>query len=212
MVGVSRAISDGQTIDISLGGTTKTFEFTTDGTVGTGNIAIPFSIQDTEDEIGVRTAGAIATANIGLSPVHVQDGNIALGGTIQHQVSVANAPTVGLFGKPGVQSNTTLDIVGSLVLVVPTRGGLDLPENGTFSITNNNQTVVFEFDGDFSGPSATGNVVISFALNSSRNDVANLIAAAVRTSGLGINATNIGGGRVDLGLLADSQVTLTGST
>ncbi len=96
--------------------------------------------------------------------------------------------------------------------MVPTRGGLDLPENGTFSITNNNQTVVFEFDGDFSGPSATGNVVISFALNSSRNDVANLIAAAVRTSGLGINATNIGGGRVDLGLLADSQVTLTGST
>ncbi len=78
VVGVSRAISDGQTIDISLGGTTKTFEFTTDGTVGAGNIAIPFSIQDTEDEIGVRTAGAIATANIGLSPVHVQDGNIAL--------------------------------------------------------------------------------------------------------------------------------------
>ncbi len=95
---------------------------------------------------------------------------------------------------------------------MPTRGGLDLPENGTFSITNNNRTVTFEFDGNFSGPSLPGNVVIPFSLNSSANDVANLIASAVTSAGLGINASNIGGGRVDIGLLADSQVRLFGST
>lgn len=212
VVGVSRSIVDGQSFSITLGGTTKVFEFSTDANLQPGNILIPFAIQDTEDEIGLRVAGAVSAANIGMTPVHVRDGNIALGGTPQHQVSVLNAPTVDLFGKPGVQTNSTLEIIGSLVLRVPTRGGLDLPENGTFSITNNNRTVTFEFDGNFSGPSLPGNVVIPFSLNSSANDVANLIASAVTSAGLGINASNIGGGRVDIGLLADSQVRLFGST
>ena len=113
-----------------------------------------------------------------------------------------------MFGKPGVASTTTLDITGSLVLQVPGRGGIDIQDNKTFSITANNRTVVFEFDRNFSGSSAFGNVVVSFTVASTANEIVTSMVAAINGAGLNISSRAIGSGRIDLGLLADNQVNL----
>lgn len=206
IVGVSRSVSDGQTISIQFGSVTKVFEFDDNNSVAAGNIAIPLLLTDTQETLGVRTAGIIQSAGIGLTPVHVRDGNISIGGTAQHSISVQNAPSIGLFGSPGVSSTTTLDITGSLVLQVPGRGGIDIADNKTFTITANNRTVVFEFDRNFSGPSAAGNVVVSFTVASTANEIVNSMVAAINGAGLNINSRAIGSGLIDLGLLADNQV------
>ncbi len=206
IVGVSRSVADGQSFSISLGSTTKTFEFDSNGSVAAGSIAIPFSLTDTQDTLGVRTASIIQAAGLGLTPVHVRDGNISIGGTELHTIAVQNAPSIGLFGKPGVASTTTLEITGSLVLQVPGRGGIDIQDNKTFSITANNRTVVFEFDRNFSGPSAVGNVVISFTVANTANEIVASMVAAINGAGLNVNSRAIGSGLIDLGLLADNQV------
>ncbi len=211
VVGVSRTLTNGSTIDISFGAIKKTFEFTTDGVVGVGNIPVPFQNRDTQDEIGVRLADAIRSTNLNLDPIHLQDGNITIGGTDAHVISLVNSPNVSLFGDPGVSPSTTFEIVGSIVLKVPTRGGLDITDNSTFSLTGNNQTVVFEFDGNLSGPSQPGNQVIQYSSLSNANDIATSMAVVISGAGLGINAVNIGAGKVDLGLINESQVDLLDS-
>ena len=206
VVGVSRSISDGQSFSISFGSITKTFEFTSDSTVAAGNIAIPLLPTDTQDTLGVRTAAIIEAAGLGLNPFHVRDGNISIGGTSQHSISVLNAPSIGLFGTPGVAPTTTIEIIGSLVLQVPSRGGIDLRDDATFSITANNLTVVFEFDRNFSGPTLPSNVVIPFRITNTADEIAVSMVTAINAAGLTINSRFIGSGRVDLGLLADNQV------
>ena len=119
-----------------------------------------------------------------------------------------NAPSIGLFGSPGVSATTTLDITGSLVLQVPGRGGIDIADNTTFTITSNSRTVVFEFDRNFSGPSSIGNVVISYTVASTANEIVNAMVTAINGAGLNINSRSIGSALIDLGLLADNQVTL----
>ncbi|HUP81948.1 MAG TPA: Ig-like domain-containing protein, partial [Pirellula sp.] len=206
IVGVSRSISDGQSFSITFGSITKTFEFTSDSTVTAGNIAIPLLPTDTQETLAVRTAGIIQAAGLGLTPFHVRDGNISIGGTSQHSISVLNAPSIGLFGTPGVAPTTTIAIIGSLVLQVPSRGGIDLRDDTTFSITANNITVVFEFDRNFSGPTLPGNVVIPYRFTNTADEIATSMVTAINAAGLNIISRFIGSGRVDLGLLADNQV------
>jgi hypothetical protein len=119
-VGVSRALVDGQSISITrtVGAvvTTKVFEIDTNpdpGQVAPGSIRIPVTVSDTQSDIGQKLATAIAFAGLGLEPQHVGDGNVFVGGTSEHTISTANASSVGLFGRPGVQSSTTLDIFGT---------------------------------------------------------------------------------------------------
>ena len=206
VVGVSRSVSDGQTISIQFGSTTKVFEFDDNNSIAVGNIAIPLLLTDTQETLGERTAGIIKAAGLDLDPVHVRDGNISVGGTTQHTISVQNAPSIGLFGLPSVSSSTTIDIAGSLVLQVPSRGGIDVADDRTFAITANNRTVVFEFDRNFSGPSAAGYVVVAYTAASTANEIVNSMVAAINGAGLNINSRALGNGLIDLGLLADSQV------
>jgi hypothetical protein len=216
IVGVARTIQDGQTITISrtVGGTTvsTTFEFTNDATVGAGNIAVPFGPTDTQDQIGAALANAIASAGLGLWPQHVGNGNVIVGGSAEYSISVANAPTVGLFGQPGVQGRTALEIFGTLLLQVPARGGADLLDNTSFTITNRNLTAIFEFDGNFSGSTIPGSRTIRFSGTSTQNDVVNAMVAAINAyPGLGVVARDAGNGRVDIGLLPTSAVNVIDS-
>ena len=209
--GLARTLTDGQVFSIQAGGVTRTFEFTRDLTVAPGNIAIPVSLTDTQDEIGARVAAAIAAAGLGLTPVHINDGNISIGGQASDSINVAGSPSLGLFGKPGVQSHTRLQVFGPLLLTVPARGAADINDNSTFRITNNNRTVVFEFDRNFSGPSQPGNVIISYNAQNTAADIATAIASAVSTSGLGILPVNFGNGVLNLGSLQASQVQVLSS-
>jgi hypothetical protein len=209
IVGVSRAIEDGHTVTITRnnGSQTTTFEFDNDGSVAAGNVAVPYSDTDTQSEIGESLAQVISNSGIGLSPRHFGNGNVVIGGLVSDAVSVFGAPTVDLFGQPGVQGNSTLQIFGTLELVVPTRGGLDLVDDSIFTITNNGTTVTFEFDGNFSNASAPGNEVIRFTTASNQNDiVAAMVDAINAVTRLGITARAAGNGRIDLGLLENSAV------
>lgn len=216
IVGVARTIQDGDTIIVSrtVGGVLEstTFEFTTDGVVGSGNIPVPFAPTDTQSQIGESLANAIAGSGLGLTPQHVGNGNVIVGGSSEYSISVANAPTVGLFGKPGVQGRTTLEIYGTLLLQVPLRGGPDLTDNTSFTITNRNLTAIFEFDGNFSGSTIPGSRTIRFSNNSTQNDVVNAMIAAINAyPGLGVVAKDGGNGRVDIGLLPTSSVNVLDS-
>ena len=209
--GLARTLTDGQTFSITANSVTRTFEFTRDLTVAAGNIAIQVSVTDTQDEIGVKVANAIATAGLGLTPTHVSDGNISVGGQASDVINVSTAPSLGLFGKPGVQSQTRLQVFGPLLLTVPSRGAADITDNSTFRITNNNVTVVFEFDRNFSGPSQPGNVVINYNPQNTAADIATAMAIAIGNSGLGITPVNFGTGTLGLGTLQTNQVQVLAS-
>jgi len=214
IVGVSRSVADGQSFSITFGNTTKTFEFddvALNNSVATGNIRIPLLLSDTQDSLGARTATVIAANGLNLNPIHVRDGNIAVGGTSAHSISVANAPSLSLFGQPNVTPNTTVEMLGTVVLQVPTLGGTSLVDNSTFAIRANNQLVVFEFDGNISGPSAAGNVVIPYTAASTASEIVDRIVIAINGAGLNIVARGIGNGRVDLGTIATNQVELRNS-
>jgi Bacterial cadherin-like domain/Bacterial Ig domain/Bacterial pre-peptidase C-terminal domain/Dockerin type I domain/GEVED domain len=212
-VGVSRALVDGQSIAITrtVNGvpTTKVFEFDTEadpGRVSANAVRIAISVSDTQAEIGDKLAKAIAFAGLGLEPQHVGDGNVFVGGTSEHSISVNNARSVGLFGRPGVQSSTTLDIFGTLLLQLPARGGVDIVDDTKFTITNNNRTVTFEFDGNFSGPTSPANVAVRYTPGSTSSDLVSALLPLIANAGLGIVPRDAGGGRIDLGLLPNSAV------
>jgi hypothetical protein len=205
IVGVSRSVADGQSFSITFGTTTKTFEFDSNNSVANGNIRIELLLSDTQDSLGARTAAVIAANGLGLNPIHVRDGNIAVGGTSAHSISVLNAPSLSLFGQPNVTPNTTVEMLGTVVLQVPTLGGTSMVDNSTFAIRANNQLVVFEFDGNVSGPSAVGNVVIPFTAASTASEIVDRMVIAINSAGLNIVSRGIGNGRVDLGTIATSQ-------
>ncbi len=208
LVGVARTIADGQTFTVSQGATTRTFEFTRDGTVASGNIAIPFTANDTQDMLGSAVATAIAGAGLGLAPNYVGNGNIAVGGNATHAINTAGTPSLGLVGTPGVESTTKLQVFGSLIMNLPTSGSSAFRDGTTFSITNNNSTVIFEFDTNFSGPSQPGNVVIAINSQNTSQQIAGLIANAIQGSGLGLSPTVLAGAQVSLGILQTNQVAL----
>jgi hypothetical protein len=211
LVGVSRALVDQQSISITrtVGTTvtTRVFELDTNGAGSIpGSILVPITVSDTQSDIGEKLALAIRNSGLGLEPQHVGDGNIFIGGTSEYAISVANAPSIGLFGKPGVGDNTTLDIFGTLLMQLPARGGVDILDNSRFTITSNGRTVTFEFDSNFSGPTFPGNVIIPFNAATTASDLVTNMLPIIAGANLGITPRDAGGGRIDLGLLPTSAV------
>jgi VCBS repeat-containing protein len=71
------AIADGERFSITIGGSTATFEYTKDLSIGAGNRGITISDSDSAAVIATRTAAAIGSAGLGLSP-SVNGGTIRL--------------------------------------------------------------------------------------------------------------------------------------
>jgi hypothetical protein len=94
---------------------------------------------------------------------------------------------------------------------LPTRGGVDIPEDSTFTISANSRTVTFEFDSNFSGPSLPNNVVINYNRTITAADLVTLMLPRIAGAGLGIVPRDAGGGRIDLGLLPNNAVNPMGS-
>jgi hypothetical protein len=214
VVGVARSIQDGDSITITRanGTLSTTFEFDNNGSVGPGRVAVPFTNSDSQMKIGDALAKAITDSGIGLTPRHFGNGSVVIGGLMSDAVLVGGAPTVDLFGQPGVAGNAILQIFGTLELMVPARGGVDMVDNSTFTITNNGTIVTFEFDGDFSGPSSPGNEVIRFTTAASQNDLVAFIVDAINAvTRLNVRATASGLGKIDLGLLDTSAVSVRNS-
>ena len=204
VVGVARTLADGEKFTITGNGKTVTFEITRDATVAPGNVAVQVSPNDTQSVTADRIVAAIIAADLGLTPKAVGSGNIAIGGNSSNAINVAAAPGLTLFGRPGVESQTRLQVFGPLVLQVPAMSAL--ADNSTISVQGNGKTVVFEFDSNASGPSALGNVVIAFSALSSPTNVAIALANAINAANLDITATSVGGGKVSLGRIKSNQV------
>ncbi len=212
LVGAAQTISDGEVITISMNNVVRNFEFDSNSSVASGNIAVPFTPIESQDVIGARLADLITNAGLDLVAIHPQDGNILLGGDDRHRVVIDRSPSIQLFGVPGVQPSTTITIEGSKILQLPSAGGVDIADNSTFAIRSaTGRRVVFEFDSNFSGPSVAGHVIISYTSNSTANNLAAAVARAISNAGLGINAQTIGGGRVDLGVIDRNQIELINS-
>jgi subtilisin family serine protease len=209
VVGVARTLGDGQSFSITHVGVTETFEFTRDATVAAGNIPVQVSILDTQNEIGQRLVTAIRDSGLGLNPLLVGEGNIALRGTAATSVDVTGAPDLVLSGTPGVQSSTTLSLSGPLL--VQARGAADIVDGSTFTVRGNGRTVAFEFDINGSGPSQPGNVIVAYTALSSANDIALAIAAAIRGADLGLDPTVLGGGLLQLGHVPTDTVNVRNS-
>ncbi len=209
VVGVARTLGDGQSFSITNAGLTETFEFTRDATVAAGNIPVQVSILDTQNEIGQRLVTAIRDSGLGLNPLLVGQGNIALRGTAATLVDVTGAPDLVLTGLPGVQSSTTLALSGPLL--IQSGGAASIVDGSTFTVRGNGRTVAFEFDIDNSGPSLPGNVIVAYSALSSANDISLAIAAAIRNEDLGLDPTVLGGGLLQLGHVPTDTVNVRDS-
>ncbi|MDZ4850413.1 MAG: tandem-95 repeat protein [Pirellulaceae bacterium] len=215
LVGVSKNITDGQSLTITYQPlnspvVTRTFEFDNDGIVGLGNTSITISTSQTEEDLGTLLAQAINDAGLSLSPQHLRNGNIAVGGTPLHSILISPGTEIGLFGTPQVTPSTSLELLGSLVMVAPSFGGLAVSDGSSFTITNNNQTVTFEFDNNLL--SIPTNVRIPFTSASSQAEIASQVAAAIQASTLGLTTTLLSNGRVDLGFLPALQLLIQPQT
>ncbi len=204
LVGVARTLADGENFTISGNGKTVTFELTRDATVGSGNVPIAVSATESQTVISNRIVNAIIAADLGLAPKAVGDGNIAVGGSSSTSIDTSAAPGLSLFGNPGVTSRTQLQVFGPLLLQVPPAN--TVIDGSTIALQGNGRTVIFEFDGNNSGASQPGNVVISFNSLSSSTDIANALAAAINVEGLGIFANSTGAGQINLGRINASQL------
>ena len=212
LVGVSKTITDGQSFTVSYQPSTgplvtKKFEFDNNGTVDPVSTLIPISNNQSEEDLGVILAQAITNGGLSLQARHLSNGNIAIGGTPQHLITIAFGTDIGLYGLPGVTAGTSLNVVGSLVLVTPSVGGSAVADGSGFSITNKNQTVSFEFDSN--GSFNPSSIPIAFSSASSSIDLANFIATAIQSATvLGITPTVLANGRLDLGFLSDTQIAI----
>jgi hypothetical protein len=209
VVGIARTLSDGERFTITTAQGTATFEMTQDANVQPGNVPIGFSVRDTQSEIGDRIVQAIRNAALGLNPSHRADGNVAIGGSEADTIDVSAAPSLDLFGRPGVQSNIRLQVFGSLVIRVPSRGASGVVEDSTFVLTSAaGRSVIFEMDGNRSGRTVPGSVVVAFNAQSTAVDIATAIAFAINAQGLGIQAVATAAGEVRLGQIQASQLNL----
>ena len=94
---------------------------------------------------------------------------------------------------------------------LPSRGGVDIVDDTRFTITNNNRTVTFEFDGNFSGPTSPANIAVRYTPASTSVDLVTALIPLISGAGLGIIPRDAGGGRIDLGLLPNSAVNVLNS-
>ena len=103
--------ADGDTFELRRGATTlRTFEFDNDGVLGTtGSIAIPFNQSTTLDQLANEMVRVIAGSQLGLSPVNLGFGRIALGGDATYSINVSNSSLTSL-GIPGQIATTPIPV------------------------------------------------------------------------------------------------------
>ncbi|MCL4200996.1 MAG: choice-of-anchor L domain-containing protein [Pirellulaceae bacterium] len=196
---VARPLADGERFTIEFDDDSnpatpsiaRTFEYSTDGVPLAGtDVVIPFSLNDTHEDLGEKTAVAIRRETLLDLPdsKHLTDGRVYLGGTLQHEVDLTEAPTISPSGRPTgrpeVQTTSRLNLPGYYSVLVPASGGATIVENSFFTITDTRlpvgqQTWRFEFDSDGSFPPG------AFAVNylmASADQLANNIISAINSA------------------------------
>jgi hypothetical protein len=188
--GVAASVLDGEYVTVDNGNAFLQMEFDTDSTTlaeTTKVISITPGLDN--EQIASAIVNAINQAALSLSPTHVADGVIHVGGDRLTVLDSSNS-SVGQFGEPGTRTE--------LGLRVPSRAGVpfDLVDGEVFTISDGTTTVTFELDND--ATTTAGNRAITFSDTSTLDQISNSIVSQVQLSGLGLTASNLGDGFVEL--------------
>ncbi|MGE0758627.1 MAG: GEVED domain-containing protein [Pirellulaceae bacterium] len=169
-------ILDGDSFSITDGLRTVAFEFDSNGANANNspnpptqpNVIITFASTDSANDIANKLVAAINTTQLGLAPINIVNAGgraVHLGTRSVHQVNT---------------TLTSLQLTGQA-------GGIEPGQ--TFTIDDGTRVVTFEFV--LGTTPATGtNRPISFTFNQTNEQIADAIAAAIRTSGVGLTPTH----------------------
>lgn len=188
--GVAESVLDGEYITLDSGSDFLQMEFDTDGTTLPESTKIISITPDLDNEqIANIIINAIDQAALGLTATHVNDGQIHVGGDRLTVLDTSNSSVVQ-FGEPGTRTE--------LGLRIPGRAGLPfgLVDGEVFSISDGTTTVNFELDND--STTIAGNRAITFSSTSTLDQIADTIVSQVQLSNLGLTASNLGDGFVEL--------------
>ncbi len=211
-VSLARTLSDAGTLTLTpAGGVAETIEFNrtdeysgNDGVAG-GNTAVNFARTASANELAFLVSNALKSIpSLGLSPQTPGSGLVLVGGDSTLGLATNGTAGLDLTGIPGVASNSTLRIPAILELVSP--AGNSYFDGTEFTITIGANAVTFVFNS--TGLPVPGKTQITFAANDSSDVMAGKIIAAINASTLGITALPLGNGRISLGELPASAVSI----
>ncbi|MBT4693480.1 MAG: hypothetical protein HOB73_09065, partial [Planctomycetaceae bacterium] len=188
--GVPESVFDGDYITVDNGSDFLQMEFDTDGTTLPDTTRVISITPDLDNEqIANLIVNAVHQAALGLSPTHVDDGQIHVGGDRLTVLDASNTSVTQL-GEPGTRTE--------LGLRIPGRAGVPfgLVDGETLTITNSSYTVTFELDND--STTSPGNRPIAFSDNSTLDQVTGSLVSQVNLSNLSLTARNLGDGFVEL--------------
>lgn len=208
-------IDDGQTFRVDDSNQSITFEFSSTGQITTGDQAIPFTFDQTNEQIAQSIADAIRLAGLGLDPSYValSDGLINVGGATRHFIELDPTLTpLMLSGEPGATPEWSLRM--------PTLAGAPdfttINDGEDFTLTDGTNSVTIEFDNDGitapDDPDSHPRIVVPFNDGTTADQLANGIALAIRKGNVGLNPVNAGLGVIRLSGTALHSVDLANSS
>lgn len=216
IVGVARTINDRETITVTVGAETRTFEFDDQTvippgvippTVSANNIAIPFRRDDSQAEIAQDLVSAINSFFVGSSRV-VGNASVAILG--ENTTVTKSASTVTFQDEPGISTGTQLSISPIQFAAISVSDVSQIPDNSTFTIVANGVSRTVLFDSNLSDPGLNPNVIVIRYSPSTTTptQLAALLSSSINqpATGLGL-ATTASANVVTLGLA--SLVSLT---
>lgn len=181
------AITDGEHFTVTNGANSVTFEFDSNNALVVGTrTRIPFSLGSTEDGIAASIVAALNAAGLGLTPVNLGGGRVHLGAGPTNTLDASGAPSL---------------ISGG--------GSLNVADSQTFTITKGATTVTFEFDSNFN--TVLGNEIIRFDSRLTNEQIADRIAAAILSVGLGVTPLHLGDGVIEMDGDDEDGVTFQGA-
>ena len=191
VVGTPGGIADGDVFIVDDGSSLTIFEFDTDNVFSANTEVIRYDTSDTYEDIAAEIAIVVENADVGLTPIVVDNGAVNLGGTEQHILDTSQS-NLTQFGTPGVRPEFGIQI--------PTTAGFPngIFDGQTFELSNGINTVTFQFDTDDSVvPRTDVPVVIPFF--ASADAIASAMVAAIANENLGLSPVYNGNGVITLG-------------
>ena len=204
--GQAAGVADGGLLSIDDFTQVVTFELDSDEEIeeDSGHVPLPFTFDQTHEEIAALLVTALSNAGVALSPIDLGDGvahvmGVSLSGGAPLHALDASQSNLTLTGEPGVRPD--------LALRIPAVGGVHttIVDGGVFSVGNATRSVDFEFDSD--GTGTPGNVIVQFTeadpddeevIPSTTDEIGEAIEAAIAGEFLGISPLYVGGGVVNL--------------
>ncbi|TWU03779.1 hypothetical protein Pla100_07090 [Neorhodopirellula pilleata] len=128
-------------------------------------------------------------------------------------LTVTDTSSLVVQGEPGVSGGSTVQVLGPLLLNIPTLGGVSVINGSILVLTDDDgNDVVFQFslaNAPFNNIRLGANV-ITYSTNDTPDVLATALAASINASTAGLPATVVNGTQVSLGRIDRTRVSNTG--